>query len=143
MPVQQWQNIVGATSSIFLVNGTSDVNDEEIRCVIYNSGGSITSNNFTIDITSPDSSSGDSTNNTLLIAVLAGGIGGGLLAFCLLLIIILVVLIFVVRRRRSPYRKLKEPDWEEVAFGDVKEDISIPKKLLEVNPFIHCSDLDS
>jgi HAMP domain-containing protein len=58
-------------------------------------------------------------------------VGGGLLV-CLLLLLLIAVVLVATRRRRGAYRKLSQPDYEEVAFGDVKGDVTLPKKQAEV-----------
>jgi hypothetical protein len=58
-------------------------------------------------------------------------VGGGLLA-CLLLLLVIAVALVATRRRKAAYHKLRQPDYEEVAFGDVKGDVTLPKKQAEV-----------
>jgi hypothetical protein len=67
-----------------------------------------------------------------LVGGIAGGVGGGLLLCCLLLVVAVVV--WGERRGRSPYHKLVQPDYEAVAYGDVKEDVVLPKKQQEAIP---------
>lgn len=81
----------------------------------------------TSSLFSPDGGSSDSA----LIGGVAGGVGGGLLLCCLLLVVAAIV--WGARRGRSPYRKLVQPDYEAVAYGDVKEDVTLPKKQQEVS----------
>ena len=53
---------------------------------------------------------------------------------CLLLLLVIAVALIATRRRKATaYRKLKQPDYEEVAFGDVKGDVALPKKQAEVS----------
>lgn len=74
-------------------------------------------------------SSSDSTNITI-IAAAAGG-GGGLVVLCCLLLV-MAALSWGWKRGRSPYRKLKQPDYAEIAYGDVKNDVVIPKRQADV-----------
>lgn len=112
------------------------MNNTVVRCFIFNGGGSTFSNDFVIVIDSgspssplPGTGSGSSSTDVIIIAVVAGG--GGLLAlFCLLFAI--AAIIWGYKRGRSPYRKLKQPDYAEIAYGDVKDDVVIPKKLADV-----------
>jgi hypothetical protein len=41
------------------------------------------------------------------------------------------------KRGRSPYRKLKQPDYAAIAYGDVKDDVVIPKRKADVRPPPH------
>lgn len=52
MPAMQvWNSIPGATSATYHINGTDNINNQTIRCLITNSGGSATSQEYTISIT--------------------------------------------------------------------------------------------
>jgi hypothetical protein len=46
---------------------------------------------------------------------------------------LLLLLLVLSRRRRSAFRKLTQPNYETVAFGDVKEDVALPKKQAGVS----------
>jgi hypothetical protein len=46
--------------------------------------------------------------------------------------LVVAAVVWGARRGRSPYRKLVQPDYEAVAYGDVKEDVVLPKKQQEV-----------
>jgi hypothetical protein len=121
---------------------------------VFTTRSSIPTNNFTIFISSASASYGafapdlqlcargltegyrrpyrDGSSDAALIGGVVGGVGGALFLLCLLLL--LLAIIAVSRRRRSAYRKLKQPDFEAIAFGDVKEDVVLPKKQMEVSP---------
>jgi hypothetical protein len=43
---------VGQTGGTLLINGTTESNNTVVRCLIYNGGGSILTNNFTIFVSS-------------------------------------------------------------------------------------------
>ena len=75
--------------------------------------------------------SGGDSDDAALIGGIVGGIGGGLL-LCLLLLLVIAVVLVATRRGQGAYRKLRQPDYEEVAFGDVKGDVTLPKKQTEV-----------
>jgi hypothetical protein len=77
---------------------------------------------------SPTGSS--SSLDSALIGSIARGVGSSLLLCCLLLV--MAVVIWGACRGRSPYHKLVQLDYEAVAYGDVKEDVVLPKKLQEV-----------
>jgi len=74
-------------------------------------------------------SSSDSTN-IKIIAAAAGG-GGGLVVLCCLMLV-MAALSWGWKRGRSPYRKLKQPDYAQIAYGDVKNDVVIPKRQADV-----------
>ncbi|ELR25191.1 GTPase-activator protein for Ras family GTPase [Acanthamoeba castellanii str. Neff] len=128
---QEFRSIPGATYGTLLVNGTEEWDGSVIRCLVYTTGGGTFTNNFTVVISEaiPSSTGGDS--DAALIGGIVGGVGGGLLLCLLLLLVIAVVLMATRRRRATAYRKLKQPDYEEVAFGDVKGDVTLPKKQAE------------
>lgn len=48
--VQEFDPIPDGTSSTLTLNGTLELNGTVIRCLIYNGGGSVPTNNFTISI---------------------------------------------------------------------------------------------
>lgn len=129
--VEEFRSIPGATYGTLLVNGTEEWDGSVIRCLVYTTGGGTFTNNFTVVISEaiPSSTGGDSDG--ALIGGIVGGVGGGLLLCLLLLLVIAVVLMATRRRRATAYRKLKQPDYEEVAFGDVKGDVTLPKKQAE------------
>lgn len=136
--VTDFVDIDGATANTLLVNGTAADNNTVVRCIIFNGGGSVVSSNITVRVNAapvvpPDGggggsggdSSSDSTNITI-IAAAAGG-GGGLVVLCCLMLV-MAALSWGWKRGRSPYRKLKQPDYAEIAYGDVKNDVVIPKR---------------
>jgi hypothetical protein len=126
--------------------------------LIFTTRGSVVSKNLTIDITSAvptagyagpfacacwlptglthacvrDAIRGDSSSSdAALIGGIVGGVGGAFLLLCLLMLLLL--LLVLSRRRRSAFRKLTQPNYETVAFGDVKEDVALPKRQAGVS----------
>jgi hypothetical protein len=67
------------------------------------------------------------------IAIIAGAVGGGggLLLLCCLALAV-GAFVWGWRRGRSPYRRLKQPDYDAIAYGDVTGDVALPKKQLDV-----------
>ena len=162
----------GQTEGTLLVNGTSDRNGTVVRCLIFNGGGSILTNNFTIVVNGapvgPFIPSGcvcvrvcvcacacacacacvvcgdlpcvvcrvcrvrrGSDDTTIAIIAGAVGGGGGLLLLCCLALAV-GAFVWGWRRGRSPYRRLKQPDYDAIAYGDVTSDVALPKKQLDV-----------
>ena len=61
--------------------------------------------------------------------------GGGAGLFCLLLLLLALVALVLARRRNGQrkMRKLTQPDYAELAYGDV-DNVSLPKRKAEAPP---------
>jgi hypothetical protein len=82
--------------------------------------------------TDPVRYSGDDTN---IGAIVGGAVGGGVGLVCLLLLLLALVVLVLARRRngRRQMRKLTQPDYAELAYGDV-DNVSLPKRKAEASP---------
>jgi hypothetical protein len=58
-----WNNIDGANSSVYRINGTSDNNNQSIRCLVTNSGGSLATDPYVIVIVAAASPSSNPSSN--------------------------------------------------------------------------------
>lgn len=134
---QEWVNIDGATSNVLFVNATDEFEDMVIRCLITSSGSFITTSTFTLSIGSaqpspspqnPSSSGSDS-------GAIIGGVVGGMAGLALLLLLLLLILIVIILRRnnRRRQKRLRQPDYVELAYGSPKnEDNTFSKNKLQV-----------
>lgn len=68
---------------------------------------------------------------------IAGGVVGGVAGLCLLMLLVLAVLAFIFNRKRlmNQHRELKQPDYEQLAYGDVL-DASLSRKQAAVHMFL-------
>lgn len=130
-----WNNIAGATESTFYINGTDEFAGMVIRCLITNSANFTTSTAYTVVLVSalPSPSAptvplpGDGGSDS---GPIVGGVVGGVAGFVLLLLLVLLVLgILLARRsgRRRRQKKLRQPNFSVLAYGEVKDAGSIPK----------------
>ena len=65
---------------------------------------------------------------------MGGAVGGGAGLFCLLLLLLALVALVLARRRNGQrkMRKLTQPDYAALAYGDV-ENVSLPKRKAEAS----------
>jgi hypothetical protein len=65
-------------------------------------------------------------------AIVGGVVGGAVGLLCLLQVLLAVLAVLLARRRTGQkLRKLVQPDYAELAYGDV-ENVVVPKKNAEV-----------
>lgn len=86
-------------------------------------------------------------NSSDLGAIIGGVVGGVGGALCLLLVLLVVFGFLLTRRKENREKKLTQPNYDELAFGDV-DNISVPKyKAQEVgcplSDALHRSSLSS
>jgi len=61
-------------------------------------------------------------------------VGGAAGLFCLLLVVLVVLALMVAKRKGHTQRKLRQPDYLALAYGDL-DGVSFPKKKAEVRFF--------
>jgi hypothetical protein len=84
--------------------------------------------------------SGDSSN---VGAIVGGVVGGSAGLFCLLLLLLALLALVLARRRsgrRREMRKLTQPDYAALAYGDV-ENVALAKRKAEVHT--RCTTVES
>ena len=76
-----------------------------------------------------------SSDDTNIGAIVGGAVGGGVGLVCLLLLLLALVVLVLARRRngRRQMRKLTQPNYAELAYGDV-DNVSLPKRKAEARP---------
>jgi hypothetical protein len=138
---QDWLPIEGAVSPEYAINGSHEaINNQTIRCLVTSSGGSAASESYVVMVVAatpspsrmaiPDSDGGSSSN---VGAIVGGVVGGAGALFCLLLILMVVLAIVLTRRQRGRHaqKKLLQPDYVALAYGDL-DNVALPKKKAEV-----------
>ncbi|ELR10938.1 GTPaseactivator protein for Ras-like GTPase [Acanthamoeba castellanii str. Neff] len=142
--IEVWNNFEGAVDSVYRINGTAENNNQSIRCLVTNTGGETYSGTYVVRIgaaaaspsANPGSGGGDSSgDDTNIGAIVGGAVGGGVGLVCLLLLLLALVVLVLARRRngRRQMRKLTQPDYAELAYGDV-DNVSLPKRKAEASP---------
>jgi hypothetical protein len=158
-----WNNIAGATSNIFYLNGTDEFAGMVIRCLITNSGNYTTTTAYTVKLASalPSPSpasipSGYTSSCTTALVLflhhshsvwgtrrggsdsgpIVGGVVGGVAGFVLLLLLVLLVIGIILARRsglRRRQKKLRQPNFGLLAYGAMKDIGAVPKSKQQVS----------
>jgi hypothetical protein len=124
-----WVDIVNATGDTFRTLATSDLDGWEARCSVISAGGFLFTDPTTVRVVTGGST--DDSGSDFPVGAIAGIVVGCALLCCLILLVAALVVLVIVRRRRSPYRKLKQPDYDELAFGDQPERFDISDEDVE------------
>jgi hypothetical protein len=136
---QDWLPIVGAVSPEYAINGSHEaINNQTIRCLVTSSGGSTASERYVVMVVaatpspSPMAIPGSSSN---VGAIVGGVVGGAGALFCLLLILMVILAVVLTRHQRGRHaqKKLIQPDYAALAYGDL-DNVALPKKKAEVRP---------
>jgi hypothetical protein len=128
-----WVDIANATSATFRTIATFDLDGQEFRCYVSSRGGYFFTDPTTVRVlNSGDGVITDDSDSDFPAGAIAGIVVGAFLLCLIALLLAILVVVLIVRRRRSPYRKLKQPDYQQLAFADCDQyDVSDEDKVCQ------------
>lgn len=134
--VEAWYPIEGANSSSYQVNGShAGINNQTISCLVSSTGGVAWSARYTVNLVAATPSASPVTisggSSTDIAAIVGGAVGGAVGLFFLLLVVLVVLALVVAKRKGHSQRKLRQPDYIALAYGDLNGGDSFPKRKAE------------